>query len=287
MDKLKFESFYIFLATLGVLLIIGPLTVLCAFINNDVQLISQSDFEGLSGYSQTALNSKQLLVADMTKNYFSLILLPMIIGVILIIYASYKWRQNQKELDEQERLRTELKRLEVQEKMSDEEIAAKAISKIIIDNKDNERVKGKFMHGNEIQKSVMQDDMCFDYIEAIYKKNFNYKFIRRMKIGLCKYDLIAKNNEDLGDILFEVRFEITDTSMLNREIDELRMSRTYYCESTGRKAMGYVVIVVDADGKEFDALSKKILSVNQPADVRLKVFKMNDLMDYQNKNRNS
>ena len=258
--------------------------MLRGFVNGESQLIYKEEYERLSDYSQVMLNSKQQMIEWISDNRFILVIVPIIIGVILIIYASYKWRQNQKEIDEQERLRTEKKRLEIQDHMSKEEVNAKVVSKIIMDNTDTLGEEERNINSNIIEESIRSEDMCFDYLEATYEKNYDYKFIRRVKIGLCEYDLIAKNKDDLGDMLFEVKFGLVDTRMINRKIDDMRRSRTYYCESTGRIAMGYVVIVIDADGQRYDDEKNKIMSVQQPADVRVKVVKTKDLIDYQNKN---
>ena len=52
MDKLQYDSLYKFLVSLGIILIALPIAALVYLLNSEPILISQSDFDALSEYSQ-------------------------------------------------------------------------------------------------------------------------------------------------------------------------------------------------------------------------------------------
>ena len=83
MDKLEYDSLHKFLVSLGVIFIALPFVVLYFVFSNDVILISQIDFDGLSQYSQNLLQQQSFLWKIV------IIVLPIIsLTVNLFIYTA-------------------------------------------------------------------------------------------------------------------------------------------------------------------------------------------------------
>lgn len=118
MDKLKYDSFYKFLVSLGIILITLPFAGLIYISNFDVTLINEKDYEKLSDYSVRNLERKQRLFEIIDK-HFTLILIVLltivIIGFIFLVAGGIYWFRMQRLLDKQLRSDTIKKEFEVQQ----------------------------------------------------------------------------------------------------------------------------------------------------------------------------
>lgn len=89
MDKLEYDSLHKFLVSLGVIFIALPFVVLYFVFSNDVILISQIDFDGLSQYSQNLLQQQSFSLEN--SDYCSSYCLRII---VCCGYHSVSYRNN-------------------------------------------------------------------------------------------------------------------------------------------------------------------------------------------------
>ena len=129
MDKLEYDSLHKFLVSLGVIFIALPFVVLYFVFSNDVILISQIDFDGLSQYSQNLLQQQSFLWKIVIIVLPIACVLLFVAGIILLVTGITNWKKVQKNLDaviEADRIRHELEN----EKMKNSEIFEKTTEEV-------------------------------------------------------------------------------------------------------------------------------------------------------------
>jgi len=202
MDKLEYDSLHKFLVSLGVIFIALPFVVLYFVFSNDVTLISQLDFDGLSLYSQNLLQQQGCLWK------IAIIVLPIVCivlfvaGVILLVIGIINWGKVQKNLDaviEADRIRHELDN----EKMKNSEIFKKATEEV----RENEMQANTFEHSAIIKHLDIEDRYFAKILNEwpIWKRR-RYSFLRNIKIGKYEYDGVAVSTTDNIDLIFEIKY---------------------------------------------------------------------------------
>ena len=86
MDKLEYDSLHKFLVSLGVIFIALPFVVLYFVFSNDVILISQIDFDGLSQYSQNLLQQQSFL--------WKIVIIVLKASKLYLCFCNYRARSN-------------------------------------------------------------------------------------------------------------------------------------------------------------------------------------------------
>lgn len=202
MDKLEYDSLHKFLVSLGVIFIALPFVVLYFIFSNNVALISQVDFDGLSQYSQNLLQQQSFLWKIVIIVLPIVCLVLFVAGVILLVIGITNWRKVQKNLDaviEADRIRHELDN----EKMKNSEIFEKATEEV----RENEMPANTSEH-SAIIKHLDIEDRYFDKIlnEWPIWKRRRYSFWRNIKIGKYEYDGVAVSAMDSIDLIYEIKY---------------------------------------------------------------------------------
>ena len=226
MNKLQYDSFYKFLVSAGIILIIFPIIALGFFFNSEILILSQNEFDNLSEHSLRAICQKENIL------HFIITIFPfvacglLLLGVVLLIYGCYKWSKIQNHLDEQVEFDTTIKKINAK-KMSAEEIVNKAsfevsetevpfdIDPVINDSNPNSDVdkKGNYKaksqdirnsHINHIIDYMKVERMCFMEVNRQYGKRYDLQ--NNVKIDNIEYDFIAVSKYDNIDIIFEVKY---------------------------------------------------------------------------------
>ena len=87
MNKLQYDSFYKFLVSAGIILIIFPIIALGFFFNSEILILSQNEFDNLSEHSLRAICQKENIL------HFIITIFPFVacglflFGVGLLIYG--------------------------------------------------------------------------------------------------------------------------------------------------------------------------------------------------------
>lgn len=202
MDKLEYDSLHKFLVSLGVIFIALPFVVLYFIFSNDVALISQVDFDGLSLYSQNLLHQQGWLLK------ITIIVLPIVcvvlflVGVILLVVGIVNWRKVQKNLDaviEADRIRHEYDTA----KMKNSEILERAAEEV----KESEPA----INVSDNSVIIQQMDIEDRYFAKVWGewptwKRRRYSLWRNIKIGKYEYDGLAVSTTDNIDLIYEIKF---------------------------------------------------------------------------------
>ena len=201
MDKLEYDSLHKFLVSLGVIFIALPFAVLYFLFSNDVVLISQVDFDGLSLYSQNLLHQQSLLWKIAILVLPIVCLLLFFAGIVLLVIGISNWHRVQTNLDaviEADRIRHELEN----EKMKNSEILEKATEEV----RENEQQPNTSEH-SAIINHLDIEDRYFAMISnewPVWKRR-RYSFWRNIKIGKYEYDGVAVSTMDNIDLIYEIK----------------------------------------------------------------------------------
>ena len=226
MDKLEYDSLHKFLVSLGVIFIALPFVVLYFIFSNDVTLISQVDFDGLSLYSQNLLQQQSFLWKIVTIILPIVCILLFVVGVILLAIGITNWRKVQKNLDaviEADRIRHELDN----EKMKNSEIFEKATEEV----RENELQANTSEHSAIIKHLDIEDRYFAKVINEwpVWKRR-RYSFWRNIKIGKYEYDGVAISNMDNIDLIYEIKYwkQPRTIQMLRTSIERLYKAGVNY-----------------------------------------------------------
>lgn len=115
MDKLKYDSFYKFLVSLGIILITLPFAGLIYIANFKVNVINQKEYENLSDYTVRSLEHKQHFLEMIDRYYPKVMPFLFCLGCICLLAGGVYWFRMQRLLDKQLRSDTIKKEIEVQQ----------------------------------------------------------------------------------------------------------------------------------------------------------------------------
>lgn len=213
MDKLQYDSLYKFLVSLGIILIALPIAALAYLINGDVVLISQTEFDALSEYSQQTIMYRESLTSYFANMFPWICVVFICCGVFLLCYGVYKWKAVQKNLDKKLDAEATMQALSLME-MSSEEIEDKVEAEVKEDV--STEVNGETTPTtvdaqlNRINKYKEIEDHCYNFFTARYARNYSFK--RNVRMGNYIYDFIGVSQSDDKDLIVDVKYwEATST----------------------------------------------------------------------------
>ena len=287
MNKLQYDSFYKFLVSAGIILIIFPIIALGFFFNSEILILSQNEFDNLSEHSLRAICQKENIL------HFIITIFPFVacglflFGVGLLIYGCYKWSKIQNHLDEQVEFDTTIKKINAK-KMSAEEIVNKAsfevsetevpfdIDPVINDSNPNSDVdkKGNYKaksqdirnsHINHIIDYMKVERMCFMEVNRQYGKRYDLQ--NNVKIDNIEYDFIAVSKYDNIDIIFEVKYWRSPpaSSAILKTLYRLSDAGINY-ENSAHRNFGLTLIIVTPK-KNIDLIKNRINQMQNENDI--------------------
>lgn len=104
MDNLQYDSFYKFIVSVGIVLIVAPLFCLHYLVSGSYDiLISQEEANNLSQLSSDFLNIKIQYIQTIFKYLPIVCFIFIVIGIIFVSWGGLKWLGIQKTLDESKR----------------------------------------------------------------------------------------------------------------------------------------------------------------------------------------
>jgi hypothetical protein len=114
MDKLQYDSFYKFIVSVGIVLIVAPIFCLHFLVSGSYDIImTQEEANNLSKISSDFLSIKIKYVQKIFKYLPTTCILIIIIGVFFVFWGCLKWFQIQKTLDQITKLDLEEKELHI------------------------------------------------------------------------------------------------------------------------------------------------------------------------------
>ena len=247
MEKLQYDSFYKFLVSLGVILIALPIVALVFVVNGEILLLSQVEYDSLSVFSLESIQQREQLY-DFIVAWLPLatkILIP--IGFVLIIIGGINWYLIQRQLDEQIKSDTIMKRINAKN-MSATEIVAKAVDEVAdAETETAEQTTEKPVRSpqhEKILKYMEIEDLCYAKVVSEYSKKYHLK--KNVRIGNVDYDFIAVSKKDKVDILFEVKYwhQTPSPHITNNLAYRMYAAGKNYETETHRNFRNILIIVV-------------------------------------------
>lgn len=200
MDKLQFDSFYKFLVSLGMILIISPILFIYLLISNSFDLIyNQHDYDNLSTISKWFIDTKTEWIEKSIDIVPWIAGIVLLLGVVLVIIGCKNWYKNQKERDkkillENEELENKIKQLTA------EEVVEKMVQET------DESTQGRDnTYKDRLIKGFRIENACFSYIQDKLGHR-SYSLKQNVKVGREEYDFIATSRRDNIDQIYEIKY---------------------------------------------------------------------------------
>jgi len=242
MDKLQYDSFYKFLVSLGIILIVAPFIGVYYFIfNTNNYLISNLEYENLTETSLIILQKRDDIYFFILNILPFIVVFLFILGCLILSYGIFKWKKFQKEIDEQTILKTEEQRINLK-KMSPSEIIEKAYLEY-----NNMEVNSDELN---IIKDIRNEDMYFELLKD--KLTGNYDFFQNIKVGDCRFDIIAVSQKDDYDKIFELKMvkQRININSFESMVQVFKDMVDCYKNETNRQAEANLVFIIQNDIKQ-------------------------------------
>lgn len=250
MDKLQYDSFYKFIVSVGIVLIVAPLFCLHYLVSGSYDIImTQEEANNLSEISSDFLSIKIQYVQNIFKYLPIICIVFIIIGVIFTFWGCLKWLQIQKTLDQITKLDLEEKELHIQS-MSAQEIAEKVINEDI-ENHENSNSDSLITPSNStasfrIRKAFEIEDACYSYLKNKLKRKYNVH--QNVKVGNCDYDIIASSKYNNIDLLYEIKYWNNPVSKatLARLVNQIENRGISY-ENTAHRNFRFIILIISQE----------------------------------------
>ena len=244
MEKLQYDSFYKFLVSLGLVLIITP------FIGV-YYLLNYSNENLLTVNKYTELSQKSLGIIEKKENILNLFLtlapyifiFTTILGIFLLIYGIIKWKNLQKEIDEQTTIKTKVERTQL-EKLTANEVLQKIESEEEINTKDKKQIY------NRIQDAIMVEGFCFEYLSNQLSKDYIVE--QNVRIDNSIFDIVALSKKNKSDLIYEIKYyrQGPDLHKYRSMVNRLEHSKEVYEKSMNKTCEATLLIVIPNNSYE-------------------------------------
>ena len=247
MDNLQYDSFYKFIVSVGIVLIVAPLFCLHYLVSGSYDiLISQEEANNLSQLSSDFLNIKIQYIQTIFKYLPIVCFIFIVIGIIFVSWGGLKWLGIQKTLDEITKLDLEEKTLHIQS-MSAQEIAEKVIQEDIENheavNSDFQKEQSYSTSSYRIRKAFEVEEISYNYLKKKLKRKYNVR--QNIKVGNYEYDIIATSKYNNIDLLYEIKFwnNPVAKATLVRLINQIEQRGISY-ENTAHRNFRFIILIV-------------------------------------------
>lgn len=249
MDKLQFDSFYKFLVSIGIILIITPVFLLHYLISGSYDIvITEAEFSSLSSISKELIEHKMICLNFVYQILPIFCIILIIIGLFLFILGCYKWNTIQQSA--QNKL-TDLDIKEKQiniEKMSATEIAEKMVSEnieVASENEINSSITASIRSSTSatIKKAFEIESKYYTYIS--HKLGKRYLYHQNVRIQTEEYDIIAESTTSSPDLLYEIKYwsHHATAVRLSSLCQQMKKKGEIYKENTNRDYRIKIIIV--------------------------------------------
>lgn len=204
-NNLEYDSFYKFFVSLGIVLFLLPIAIAVFHYFAEPILISQNEFEALSDFSINMINQRIKLSTMVNVAFPWIAIISPALGLLFFIIGLFKWRHQQKVLDNKIAAEAKIQQLTVLQ-MSNAEVFEKVEKEVkedlVIEKQDRQATIDN--NRSRIKKYYEVEDLCFDFF--VKKYHNKYDFRRNIKIRRCEYDFIGVSQTDNIDLLFEIKY---------------------------------------------------------------------------------
>lgn len=268
MGNINYDSFYKFLVSLGIVLIILPLTFLTFIITNSFDLqIKEADLSKYTKTAQEVITWRQSIPLLVKEKYVWFIAAGSVfVGVWLIIYGLVKWYKLQqiddicKEYEADKLMKDIEKRTE---KMSDEQTAKKA--------------GAGYASAPLAVKGFMIEQKYLDYVKSIKPK---YVVESNVMIGKLEYDVVAFAMDRFEkDYIYEVKYlksNIT-TQRIEEYREQLKRSRTNFSNTFNR--LPYMTLAIVVPDEMYESAVNAVKPIHKWNNYSIEISRESDLLN--------
>ena len=268
MGNVNYDSFYKFLVSLGIVLIILPLTFLTFMITNsfDLQIIEAD----LSKYTQTAqdvIKWRQSIPLLVKEKYVWFLAAGIgIMGICLVIYGLVKWYKLQqiddicKEYEANKLMKDIEKRTE---KMSYEQTAKKA--------------GAGYESAPLAAKVFMIEQKYLNYVKSIKPK---YVVESNVIIGKLEYDVVAFARDRFEkDYVYEVKYLTSNitTQRIEEYREQLERSRTNFSNTFNR--LPYMTLAIVVPDEMYESAVNAVKPIHKRNNYSIEISRESDLLN--------
>lgn len=279
MDKLQYDSFYKFMASIGVVLMTAPLLAIYYFLNTGNQfLITKTEYFNLTQESLCLLQVRNQTIFRIIDFLPSLCILLIVIGLLCFIYGCCSWRNIQLELDKQTKNKT-LEQERMLKKMDEVEVYQKRSEDVdeALDMSGGTEILNRTEVNNMFVKMICIENLCFDYI--LQKQGKKYYIQRNIKVANEEFDIVSRSKKQNIDILYEIKYwtnNITKERLQAVVIKEDKKGRIYetYLHRNCRNIV--LLVLPDTVFASTQAQHSELADTGLP-NVTIQIFKESDL----------
>lgn len=271
MEKVKYDSLYKFIVSIGMLIIISPFVFMYNVLSkNDIINISENQINEMTNTSQEIIKMEQQYKYIILKNmniYIYISMFIIFIGLIIIIYGIIKWKNNVQELEDKSRkLSSQLLEKKI-EALTVEEKELKMIKDVKIQTETSTSAEVEI--SEEMEKNIelfekFQNVKVLVY-KSIQKKFKNYDIYEDVKVEDQIYDCIAisRSDADSCDYIFEIKYFENFESLKNL-VDIYERCATNekqkYFKNNHRKIELILIFIINNFNKADQLANKKTIN---------------------------
>ena len=266
MEKLKYDSLYKFIVSIGIVIIILPFIFIFSLLNNnDIILVKENDINQLTNTAKDIIlleqNYKYIILSNPII-FTVIVLIFFIVGFLIVWYGIIQWKDKVQKYEDKSR------------KLSNK-LLEKQIKSLTIEEKEEKIKKDIEISGLETQSNKSNNfsnrQQIFNYIniqEKVYKiirKEFkNYKIFEEVRLEKQMYDCIALDTSDYAsyDYIFEIKYFSTIKAIKGKikklELMMLEKELLYYNNSK-RNVKTILIIIVENFSEKDQLENKKLL----------------------------
>lgn len=267
MGNVNYDSFYKFLVSLGIILVILPFTVFVFLVTNSFDLqISEADLITYTETAQEVIRWRQAIPLLFHKKLILCIIAICIIGgVVLIIYGLIKWHELQK-LDDI------CKRREAEKQME-------AIEKNIVEMSDDQIIqKTTFDEGPSanVMKGFLIEQKYFNLVKSIRN---THTVKNNIMIGNCEYDIVAFSNKFFEkDFVYEVKYLRNNISLnrIEKCRENMKKLRANFSDKLNR--IPYMILTIVVPDEMFERTLNIVNQMEKWNNYSVEVMKESDLL---------
>lgn len=266
MGNINYDSFYKFLVSLGIILIIFPFTILIFFITNSFDLkIPEAELVKYTKTAQKVIIWRQSFALWIQeKSLWCIIGVCCVLGITLIVYGLKKWYELQKIEDICQKMESK-KYMEAIEKntvkMSDEQI----IQKTTFEN--TQIVNG--MKGFIIEQK---------FIDFVKKSKKTHTVKNNIMIGSFEYDVVAFSNKPFEkDYVYEIKY--LQNSIALYKIEQFRENMVKLRNNFSEKFnhIPYMVLAIVVPDEMYEYAVTIAGQVKKWNNYSIEIFKESDI----------
>lgn len=244
MEKLQYDSFYKFLVSLGLVLIITPFIGVYYLLNySNENLLTVNKYTELSQKSFGIIEKKENILNLFLTLAPYIFIFTTILGIFLLIYGIIKWKNLQKEIDEQTTIKTKVERTQL-EKLTANEVLQKIESEEEINTKDKKQIY------NRIQDAIMAESFCFEYLSNQLSKDYIVE--QNVRIDNSIFDIVALSKKNKNDLIYEIKYyrEKPDLHKYKYILDRLKKLKEVYEKSMNKTCKATLLIIIPSSSYE-------------------------------------